>query len=146
MQVHRLFLDTSILFSVAQANSGLSLLYRLAESGKCLLFASRYVIEKAKRNLRGFEQTERLHGFLSKVNLVLEVDDRMECPVSLPQNVKAVLMAAMLAKMDYLLTGDNEHFGQYQGQTLMGVRIMGARDYLQISYAETDSSKPESIR
>jgi hypothetical protein len=106
---------------------------------------SRYVIEKAKRNLHGFEQRERLHGFLSKVNVVLEADDKLECPLSLPQNVKADLMAAVSAKVDYLLTGDNEHFGKYRGQEVMGVRIMGAGDYLQLPHSETGFSKPESV-
>ena len=126
----RLFLDSSILFSAAQENSGLSRLWYLAEEKKCLLFTSQYVIEKAKMNLQ-IAQKKNLETCLSSVKAVLEIDPRLQCPIRLPWDAQVVFMAAIFSRANYLLTGDNESFGKYLGQTVVGVKISTARDYLQ---------------
>jgi predicted nucleic acid-binding protein len=126
----RLFLDSSILYSAAQENCGLSRLWHLAEQGKCLLFASRYVIEKARVNLQTL-QKKGLETCLCAVKVVLEIDPRLQCPIRLPRDAQVVFMAAIFSRANYLLTGDNESFGKYFGQTLVGVKISIARDYLQ---------------
>jgi len=126
----RLFLDTSILYSAAQENSGLSRLWDLVEQGKCLLLASRYVIEKAKMNLQAL-QKKRLETCLCGVKVVLEVDPRLQCPIRLPRDAQVVFMAAVFSRANYLLTGDSEYLGKFLGQTLVGVKISTARDYLQ---------------
>jgi hypothetical protein len=126
----RLFLDTSILYSAAQEDSGLSRLWDLVEQGRCLLFASRYVIEKARVNLQS-PQKKRLETCLAAVKVVQEVDPRLQCPIRLPRGAQVVFMAAVFSRANYLLTGDNEYFGKYLGQRLVGVRISTARDYLQ---------------
>jgi hypothetical protein len=43
---------------------------------------------------------------------------------------RPVLMAAIFARADYLITGDLKHFGKYFGQIIEGVKICTARDYL----------------
>ena len=40
-------------------------------------------------------------------------------------------MSAISAEADYFLTGDISHFGRYFGKTIMGVKILMARDYFQ---------------
>lgn len=131
MKLDRVFLDESILFSIAQAENGLSQLWELVNKGQCLLLTSQYVIEKAKRNLRCSDHLRKLEKRLPIIDVVLEADSRMRCPVELPKKIRAVLMAAISAKADYFLTGDTENYGKYRGQTIMGVKILTARDYLQ---------------
>ena len=130
MNIDRIFLDANILFSVAHGSLGLGRLWDIQDKGYCVLLASRYVIEEAKRNLTKASELDKLEACLSNVHLVLEADPSIDCPIDLPEKDQPVLMAAISAKSDYLLTGDIEHFGKYFGQTVMGVRICMARDYL----------------
>jgi predicted nucleic acid-binding protein len=131
MNTDRIFLDAYILFSVAYGSRGLDRLWELNSKGLCVLLASTYVVEEAKRNLSKPGQLERLNSVLSDVQIVLEADPTIiECPIDLPEKDQPVLMAAILAKADYLLTGDVEHFGRYFGQTVMGTKVCMVRDYV----------------
>jgi predicted nucleic acid-binding protein len=64
------------------------------------------------------------------VQIVLEVDQSIICPIELPEKDRPVLMAAISAKADYLITGDMLHFGKYFGRSIMGVKVRMARDYV----------------
>ena len=130
MKADKLFLDANILFSVAYGSPGLDRLWKLAKKGHCELIASQYVIEEAKRNLDQQEHLDELERRLSELTIVAEADPSIPCPIDLPDKDSPVLMAAIAAKADYLLTGDVTHFGKYFGKTIMGVRISTARDYL----------------
>jgi predicted nucleic acid-binding protein len=130
MKADKLFLDTNILFSVAYGSPGLDRLWQVAKKGHCELIASQYVIEEAIRNLDQREHLDKLNRYLSQVNIVAEADPSIPCPIDLPDKDSPVLMAAIAAKADYLLTGDVTHFGKYFGKTIMGVSISTARDYL----------------
>ena len=130
MKADKLFLDANILFSVAYGSPGLERLWKLAKKGHCELIASQYVIEEAKRSLDQQEHLNKLSAYLSKLTIVAEADPSIPCPIDLPDKDSPVLMAAITAKADYLLTGDVTHFGKYFGKTIMGVRISTARDYL----------------
>ena len=106
-------------------------LWELYRKGVCKLLASQYVIEEAKRNLQSREQLRKLDSYLSSVEVVIETDPDLSCPIDLPEKDIPVLMAAVSANADYLITGDIAHFGKHFGKTGMGVEILMARDYLQ---------------
>jgi len=131
MSAERVFLDANILFSVAYAESSLDHLWKLSKKGAFVLLASNYVIEEAKRNLTTPAQLNKLDTCLSTVRIVLEAGPELSCPINLPEKDRPVLMSAISAKADYFLTGDIAHFGKYFGKTIMGVKILLARDYLQ---------------
>ncbi len=59
-----------------------------------------------------------------------EVDPGIHCPIDLLDKDKPVLMSAISAKSDYLITGDHAHFEKYFGQTIMGVKICLPREYM----------------
>ena len=130
MNVDRIFLDANILFSIAYGSPGLNHLWELAHRKRCVLFASNYVVEEAKRNLFSSEQLRNLKAFLSMVQLVPDVDPNIPCPIKLPEKDRPVLLAAISIKADYLLTGDMIHFGKYFGQIVTGIKICLPRDYL----------------
>jgi predicted nucleic acid-binding protein len=127
----RIFLDSSILYSACQAKDGLHELLEIAEKGRCQLLASQYAIEKVIRNLRYPNELKSFERCLQSVQIVLESDKRLHCPIELSERAKAVFMAAISSKSDYFLTGDTEYFGRYLGQTIMGVKISTMRDYFQ---------------
>jgi predicted nucleic acid-binding protein len=129
MTVDRIFLDANILFSLAYGSPGLARLSEWAQKQKCLLFASQYAIEEARRNLSDPEQVKKLDAFCSRVHIVPEVDPHLPCPIDLPEKDRPVLLAAISARADYFLTGDVAHFGKYYGKTIGGVKIGRPRDY-----------------
>ncbi len=128
--VDRIFLDANILFSIAYGSSGLKRLEDLARNKHCLLFASEYVIEEARRNLFDPSQQRRLQTFLTNVEITPETDPQIPCPLDLPEKDRPVLLAAISIRADYLLTGDSIHFGKHFGKKVSGVRISLPRDYL----------------
>jgi len=130
MSVDRVFLDANILFSIGYGSPGLDRLSELAQKGQCLLLASGFVIEEARRNLEHPAQLSNLDDFLTHVQIVLEADASIPCPIDLAKKDHPVLMAAISAKADFLVTGDKQHFGKYFGQTIGGVKISMARNYL----------------
>jgi predicted nucleic acid-binding protein len=129
MTLERIFLDANVLFSIAYGSPGLTRLWEWAQKRRCLLFASNYVIEEARRNLSDPDQMKRLDDFLSRVQIVPEVDPHIPCPIDLPEKDRPVLLAAISIKAGYFLTGDMIHFGKYFGKTVGGVKICRPRQY-----------------
>jgi len=127
--VDRTFLDANVLFSIAYGSPGLKRLEERAQKKHCLLFASNYVIEEARRNLSTPSQLKRLETFLSKVQIIPEIDPQLPSPLDLPEKDRPVLLAAISVRADYLLTGDITHFGKYFGKRVSGVTICLPRDY-----------------
>jgi len=130
MTIDRIFLDANVLFSIAYGSPGPARLLEFVRKKHGLLLASAYVVEEAKRNLLEPEQIGRLDACLSKLRLVPEVDPRTPCPIELPEKDRPVLLAAISAKANYLVTGDMLRFGKYFGQTIHGVNICRIRDYV----------------
>jgi predicted nucleic acid-binding protein len=130
MKKEAVFLDANILFSVAYGSVGLNHFWELQTKGVCTLLASRYVINEAERNLETRAHMEKLNSCISRVKVVTETDPDLTCPIDLPEKDVPVLMAAVSASADFLITGDITHFGAYFGQTVMGVQILPPRDYL----------------
>ena len=130
MTIDRIFIDANVLFSIAYGSPGALRLLEFVRKRHGLLLASSYIVEEAKRNLLEPEQIERLDACVSKLRLVPEVDPRTPCPVELPDKDRPVLLAAISAKANYLVTGDMLHFGKYFGQTIHGVKICRIRDYV----------------
>ena len=144
MNPDRVFLDANILFSAAYGSPGAERLWILARKRKCLLLASGYVIEEARRNLHNAEQLNRFDSLLKDVDRVLEAPAGLECPIPLPEKDRPVLMAAVCAKADYLITGDLTHFREYFGHEILGVRIALLRDYAGIRQVRPSAPGPES--
>ena len=130
MSSDRIFLDANVLFSAAYGSRGLDYFWELAKKSHCILLASKYVIEEAKRNLENPDQLKKLNDYLTHIEIVAEVDPGIHCPIDLPDKDEPVLMSAISAKADYLITGDQAHFGKYFGQTIMGVKICLPREYI----------------
>ena len=128
--VDRIFLDANVLFSIAYGSPGLKRLEERAQKKHCLLFASNYVIEEARRNLSDPAQIKRLDDFLSNIQIIPEIDPQLPSPLDLPEKDRPVLLATISVRADYLLTGDITHFGKYFGKRVSGVTICLPRDYL----------------
>jgi predicted nucleic acid-binding protein len=107
----RTFLDANVLFSAAYLeNAGLAKLWSL----DIQLLSSAYAIEEARRNLASGrrEAVQRLNRLLKSVVIVdaLRGVKLME-GIRLDPKDQPILLAAINAKANYLLTGDSRHFG-----------------------------------
>lgn len=131
----RAFLDANVLFSAAwRPDAGLTRLWMFQQVD---LLSSRYASEEARRNLPTAEQQQRLERLVVKLRLCTDVTVGALPPeVVLPEKDRPILLSAIRAQADYLLTGDRQHFGALYGQTIEGVTVMRPADFLSLAIAE----------
>jgi uncharacterized protein len=123
----RLFLDANVLFSAAyKVDSRIRGLWRLRDVA---LYSSRYAFEEAWFNLEEETQRARLSALSEKVKLLQECERRRPLGVDLPEKDAPILLAAIEARADYLLTGDFRHFGPFLGKKIEGVTIILPAEY-----------------
>jgi predicted nucleic acid-binding protein len=119
--MERLFLDANILFSAAyRPDSKLLALWKLRSVTLC---SSRYALEEAKINLNGEDQGRRLERLSADLQLFEASVRELPAGISLPDKDAPILLAAIEAQADFLLTGDIRHFGPYFGRKIEGVLI-----------------------
>lgn len=104
---------------------------RSGPAARCVLLASEYTIEEARRNLSEGAQRQRLEDALQQVVVVGEGPPDMPCPEDLPFKDRPVLMAALAARATHLLTGDIQHFGAFLGRAVREVEILRPAELLQ---------------
>jgi predicted nucleic acid-binding protein len=118
----RLFLDANVLVSAAWKID--SKVLRLWQLPGTELVTSNFVIEECLQNLPLPEQQERLTSLLRAVRVLdFRQAPMLENAPPLPQKDQHVLAAAVLARADYLVTGDRTHFGAWYGSNILGVRV-----------------------
>jgi predicted nucleic acid-binding protein len=130
----RIFLDANVLFSAALSAQGRAgTLIRVAIASRCTLLASAHVTGEAERNiaLKVPGALVRLASILAQLELTEDAGDELVAwagEVGLPPKDAPVLAAAVLARADLLVTGDQRHFGSLYGKTLRGVRVVTSPD------------------
>ncbi len=130
MKKEILFLDANILFSAAyREQSGL---LKLWKTKFATLVSSAYAIEEARRNLDTPPQKERLDKLIVGLYDIypFHVDIRLPENVTIREKDKPILMAAIVAKADFLITGDVRDFGKFYGKKICGVTVLPPSGYL----------------
>ncbi len=118
----RLFLDANVLVSAAWKDA--SKVTRIWEIPNAELVTSNFVLAECKRNLPRQEQQNRLEQLLLAVRVLnFPKAPALENPPDLPEKDQHVLAAAVLARADFLVTGDRNHFGAWFGSTVLGIRV-----------------------
>lgn len=126
----RLFLDANVLFSAARDRGSRSfLLFELARSGACELVSSGYAIEEARRNLAGKhpERSAEFESLVAEVSVCAEAASGDTLPglaERLPEKDVPIMLAAIRAGADGLVTGDRTHFGDLFGRRVAGVEVL----------------------
>lgn len=130
----RLFLDANVLFSAAyKVDARVVRLWRLED---VVLYSSRYAFEEARFNLTEESQRQRLIELAGKIRFVEASNAELPRGVPLAEKDAPILLAAMEAKADYLLTGDFRHFGPYFGKKIEGVTVVLPGEYLKLRKLE----------
>ncbi len=128
--MERVFLDANVLVSAAlKPESGIAGLWSLRG---VRLLASPHVVAEARRNVREPAAAARLEQSIAAlVVLPSEPADRpIEGDPDLPPKDRPVLLGAIVARSDVLLTGDLTHFGACLGVTYEGVMVLLPGEYL----------------
>src|SRR5690348_8034192 len=124
----RLFLDANVLFSAAyKADARVSRLWKLHNVVLC---SSRYAIEEARFNLADNNHLQRLITLTGKLRCFQASNRQLPRGVFLPEKDAPILLGAIEAEADYLLTGDSRHFGAYFGKKIEGVTVVLPGEYL----------------
>lgn len=130
MKKEILFLDANILFSAAyREQSGLLKLWKIKSA---TLVSSAYAIEEARRNLDTPPQKERLDKLIVSLYEIypFHVDIRLPENITIREKDKPILMSAIVAKADFLITGDVRDFGKFYGKKINGVTVLPPSEYL----------------
>ena len=114
------FLDANVLWSAAANPSGLP--WSILTSGKAVFVTSHYALAEARRNLPPVHRTN-LNRLLGSLRLVSDALAPPPAGVRLPAKDIPILATAALAGADLLVTGD-QHFAQYFGRTIGGLKII----------------------
>jgi predicted nucleic acid-binding protein len=122
-KTHRVFLDANVIFSAAwKEKNEIATLWRM---DGVHLVTSDYVVEEVRRNLRLAEQVARMEKLLEPLEvLTLDLSVGLLPPVLLPGKDIPVLLGAVQAKAEILLTGDKRHFGHLYGRRTQGVLVL----------------------
>jgi predicted nucleic acid-binding protein len=126
----RLFLDANVLFAAAyMADARLRELWMLRDVE---IWTSRYALEEARVNLSDEGQRKRLLELSEPLQFREAGTRRLPARIALPEKDTPILLAAIEAGANYLLTGDVQHFGRYFGKRVEGVTILPPARYLKI--------------
>ena len=102
-----------------------ALLDVLLDQAKCL--TNDYAVEEARRNLavKFPDGVKALEKLVKQCEIVsrLEADLKVE----LPLKDVPILGGAIASHATHLLTGDEQHFGEFWGKTMQGVKIVSPR-------------------
>ncbi|TDB36913.1 MAG: PIN domain-containing protein [Actinobacteria bacterium] len=128
--MERVFLDANVLVSAAlKPESQLGTLWARAD---VRLLASPYVLAEARRNCAAPEFAVQLEALIAPL-VVLPTepaDFAIEGDPGLPDKDRPILLAAIVAGSDWLLTGDMRHFGGCLGTRVHGVQIALPDEFL----------------
>ena len=126
----RLFLDANILFSAAYKVD--ARLFQLWKLEHVMLYSPRVALEEARINLDDDSQRARLSSLAQKLRFCEASERQLPRGVSLPAKDAPILLAAIEARVDYLLTGDLRDFGPYFGRKIEGVTIIRPSVYMKM--------------
>lgn len=127
----RIFLDANIIFSAAKSDGAIRHLLALVRGAGHECCVDGYVVEEARRNLaiKGADGLAALDTLLPRmIQAALHaVDPALAASLPLPEKDRPVLIAAIRAGCEALVTGDRTHFGSFYGRTIEGVKVHSPR-------------------
>lgn len=131
------FLDANVVFSACLSSQGQArALFKLAQAGYCTLVTSSYAIEETRRNL-SVKYREHLATLQDLEPLLTTVPEAPPVLVAwASRHVVAkdapILAAAVASGADYLVTGDQRHFGHLYGQALERITVLSLTGALEL--------------
>lgn len=127
----RVFLDANVLFSASyKPDSPFRDLWKLKNVTPVI---SKYVLAEVSRNIKTSSHQFQLDRLLSRTGFVSDADHRfIPANVQLDEKDRSILSAAIAASVQYLVTGDRNHFGSLYGATVAKVTILPPMEFLRL--------------
>jgi predicted nucleic acid-binding protein len=125
------YLDANVLFSASLSHQNDFLdFWRMHDVTPAV---SPYAVEEVRRNIESGGHHDRLDALLLRTLKLsdgpLEIVPRS---VILAQKDRPILATAIFASVDYLVTGDKNHFSDLYGTTVSHVQILPPREFLDL--------------
>ena len=129
LPVLRVYLDSNVLFSASfKEGSDFRDFWRLRDVTPVV---SHYAIGEVSRNVRSLGHNARLSELLARTQIVSDADARLIPPyIRVVSKDEPILAAAIAASVDYLVTGDKNHFGHLYSKRVSGVYVINPADFL----------------
>jgi len=125
----RVYLDSNVLISASlKEGSNFLNIWRLREVTPVVSY---YAIGEAARNIKSLDHRQRFEGLLAQTQFVSDADVRLlPADVALVAKDQPILAAAIAESVDYLVTGDKNHFGHLYSKKVSGVYVINPADFL----------------
>jgi predicted nucleic acid-binding protein len=125
----RVYLDSNVLFSASRDPQSHFLdFWRLRNVA---VVTSQYAVGEVSRNVHSFDHRQRFERLLAQTQFVSDADIRSIPPhITLAAKDQPILAAAISASVDYLATGDKNHFALLYNGTVSGVRVVSPAHFL----------------
>jgi len=125
----RVYLDSNVLFSASYSERNRSLDFWRLE--RVIPVTSPYAVEEVRGNLRQPGHFARFDALLLKTELVSDFDVRfIPSGVTVVEKDRPILASAIGSRVDYLVTGDKNHFKHLYGNIVEKVYISSPSDFL----------------
>ncbi|MEM6427839.1 MAG: putative toxin-antitoxin system toxin component, PIN family [Deinococcota bacterium] len=131
------FLDANVVFSACLSDKGHArALFHLAQARYCTLLTSSYAAEEARRNLsvKYRKHLPTLHDLEPLFTIIPEASPALVTWANSHVVAKdaPILAAAVASGADYLVTGDQRHFGHLYGQVLEDLTVVSLKGALEL--------------
>jgi len=125
----RAYLDANVLFSASYSEQNRFLQFWRME--EVTPVTSPYAAGEVRGHLRRPGHLERFEALLIKTRIVSDVDLRIIPPgLSVVEKDRPILAAAMGASVNYLVTGDRNHFGHLYHASVAFVYVISPSEFL----------------
>lgn len=127
----RIYLDANVLYSASlNENSRFLDFWRLRNVTPV---TSQYAVGEVTRNLRFYGHDSRFESLLVRTQIISDADVRLiPSDITLVAKDAPILAAAISASVDYLVTGDKNHFAHLYRTTIAGTYLISPADFLNL--------------
>jgi predicted nucleic acid-binding protein len=127
----RVYLDSNVLFSAAyDPQSPFLNFWKLRDISPVI---SQYVVGEVSRNVRLPHLRARFETLLAKTQFFSDADGRfIPSHIVLVEKDRPILAASIAASLDYLVTGDKNHFAHLYNTAVSGVHILDPATFLKL--------------
>ena len=125
------YLDSNVLFSASYTAHNRFL--HFCKLTRIIPVTSPYAIAEARSHLERHEQFARFDALRARTEVVADSDVQLiPSRVNIVEKDKPILAAAMAASVDYLVTGDKNHFSHRYGQVVSDVCVLPPAEFLDL--------------
>jgi predicted nucleic acid-binding protein len=127
----RVYLDSNVLFSASyKPDSEFLDLWILRDVTPV---TSQYAVGEVSRNIKTIRHRESFETLLARMQFVSDADVRyIPKTTTLAPKDQPILATAIFSSVEFLVTGDSNHFGHLYNTTVAHVQILRPTDFLRL--------------